>query len=158
MVLDEGVCITLSSSNFSSGKKDFRRKIWLPIVILAVGVLAAVGFVMRHGRNIAMSVQNATPASADLIIDNQSSRELEFGEDYAVQFHDGQRWISVESQQSQGFGLVGYSLLPGESRSFHLSWENLYGSLIPGHYRVSKRFSLCGMDRVCYAEFSLTAE
>lgn len=132
------------------------RRIWLVLLLLVACALAIWGFVaLRPSKSVAMSLQNISSTSADLVIRNQSGRELEFGEDYAVERYDGQDWVSVERQPGYGFGLVGYSLLPKESRTFHLRWESSYGALTPGRYRVSKRFSPRGIDAVCYAEFTV---
>lgn len=148
----------MKNSNQISTKKEPRGKFWLLVLAIVAGCLLGAWIVQRPWRNVALLIQNPSAISADMVIENRNWGELEFGEDYLIERYDGGRWISLEVREDQGFGLVGYSLLSGEARTFHLSWEDLYGPLEPGRYRVGKLFSLNGVDKVRYAEFSLAEE
>lgn len=127
----------------------------LAAVFLAAALVLLGWSALRPSCHVALTLQNVSPTAADLTIRNQSRETLELGEDYAIQRHDGKGWTILERQPGQGFGLVAYSLLPGESRVFPLDWSNSYGALPPGRYRVCKDFSLRGLSMTCRAEFTI---
>lgn len=145
----------MKTSNQISTKKEPRGKFWLLVLAIVAGCLLGAWLVQHPWRNVDLTVQDPSAVSADLVIKNRNRGELEFGEEYLIERYDRGRWTSLEVREDRGFGLVGYSLLSGESRTLHLSWEGLYGPLEPGRYRVGKGFSLNGVHKVRYAEFSL---
>lgn len=78
-------------------------------------------------------------------------------------FEDGQ-WVSL-MPESTVWTTVAYSVSQGQTTSWSIHWSQIIGSLDPGHYRVSKRFTgerrpmfTLGLEpetaeQTCYAEF-----
>ena len=59
--------------------------------------------------------------------------------------------------------MIGYTLEMGSSHKWEVSWESIYGELLPGNYRFCKEFlAYRGPGdydkRVYYAEFEVAEE
>ena len=112
---------------------------------------------------IAMEVVHADTQNVVFEVTNNSKYKIEFGEDYYLEFKDGENWVPLEETNEYFFNMIAYSLEPGGWQRFDGKTEPRYGALSSGTYRVAKDFTLlnedgvpCGSQRV-YAEFEVTA-
>ena len=60
-------------------------------------------------------------------------------------FVDG-HWSAVEEIRDVAVTAVAHMLLPGESVEHTIKWENRYGSLPTGEYRIVKRIEIVQND------------
>lgn len=83
---------------------------------------------------------DATPTtshSIQITISNNSSSVITFPNDYHVEVNSILGWRKLASLSSS-FTSLGHSITPGESSSFFIDYEPIYGTLSPGEYRFVK--------------------
>lgn len=81
----------------------------------------------------------ATPSGVTLALENVTSNEYTYGEDYTVQRKTDYGWTDVVPVlDNYGFEAIGYVLSPMGSNEIMVDWEWLYGKLPAGDYRIVK--------------------
>ncbi len=104
------------------------------------------GYLIFEGKtnaidSVTMELINADDSSAKYKIYNDFDREILTGNDYELQIELNGSWYSLPYiTDIQGF--LGYGILigSGSSNEFDIKWENLYGKLETGHYRIVAYF------------------
>ncbi|MDE6261454.1 MAG: M56 family metallopeptidase [Oscillospiraceae bacterium] len=106
----------------------------------------APDFPVLAGGNVWMEVWTATPTWLECFIENDTRKELLFGEDYSLQVEDSGVWRDVEEETPMDFVAVAHALGGSKSRiasiSFPVDVGSRYGELPPGHYRILKEAHL----------------
>ena len=94
---------------------------------------------------------------------NNSKDNIVFGEEYILEFYDGERWTEVPERTETFFIAIAHLLENGESYCSSVNIEARYGTLSHGKYRIAKdvRFETedgidYGGQRV-YGEFEVAA-
>ncbi|MEA4815243.1 MAG: immunoglobulin-like domain-containing protein [Lachnospiraceae bacterium] len=96
-----------------------------------------------------------------LTVQNDEDRNASFGASYQLEKKSGGAWENCEyisPESGIGWDDIEYPVLAKSSSEFTINWESLYGSLIPGEYRIEKSFSMEGdqdMLYTVYAEFTI---
>ena len=110
-----------------------------------------------------MEIISSDSENVTFEIKNNSKGSIEFGEDYCIEFKDGENWVPVEEISEYFFNMIAYGLESGGSKRFTVNFEPRYGALSSGTYRVAKDIRMlnedgidCGGQRV-YAEFEIVA-
>lgn len=92
---------------------------------------------------------------------NNSNNAVELGEDYCLEYREGESWAEVSENGEVFFNMIAYVLNPGGEKSFSENLEIRYGVLESGTYRIIKDVRLCNEDgEVCgnqevFAEFEI---
>ena len=78
-----------------------------------------------------------TNKSATLVLTNNSDNNFQYGEPYEIEIKKDGKWHKINVELY--FNLL-ISLLPSkESKEIKLDWENGYGKLAKGTYRIIKK-------------------
>lgn len=109
---------------------------------------------------ITMTVVEGTACPDTVTVEVLNTTETEIISGNAAAFglqveRDG-RWYWLERKQDE-FENTAEALVyaKDEPQELTFTWENTYGSLEPGHYRVTKRFSGKGSGFLLASEFTL---
>lgn len=94
---------------------------------------------------LSLSVKNATPAGAALVIsqsDGNPSGELQYGSEYKIQSLNGDTWEDVPYviESDVDWTDEAYMVEMNTDSEIELSWDWLYGNLTTGQYRIVKQF------------------
>lgn len=96
------------------------------------------------------------PSGMEYTVHNDGGQYLTYGEDFTLQVEDNGNWYELIANTSENFAFsaIGYELdgVISTEKTQDLNWTNIYGELLPGHYRLVKNM-LQG-----YNEISLTLE
>lgn len=93
---------------------------------------------------LSLSIKNISSTGADLVFYQYDKEapdgELEFGEDFAIEKLNGEKWeeLPVVIEGEYGFNSVAYIIGAESETKARLDWEWLYGELPPGDYRIKK--------------------
>ena len=77
-----------------------------------------------------------TNKSATLILTNNSDKNFQYGNPYEIEIKKDGEWHKINVELN--FTLPAFHLLPKESKEIELNWENEYGKLSKGTYRIIK--------------------
>ena len=77
-----------------------------------------------------------TNKSATLILTNNSDKNFQYGTPYEIEIKKDGEWHKINVELN--FTLPVFHLLPKESKEIELNWENEYGKLSKGTYRIIK--------------------
>lgn len=86
---------------------------------------------------ITMVVDEVSANGATYIIRNESVGELTFGLDFGVQAEKNGVWYDIE-HEGMAVIAIAMALEPGDEGTYTCGWENVYGPLPAGHYRIVK--------------------
>ena len=71
-----------------------------------------------------------------MILKNNGTMDFEYGEPYEIEIKKNGDWHKINVELN--FILPIYILKKGETKEINLNWENGYGKLSPGTYRIIK--------------------
>lgn len=77
-----------------------------------------------------------TNKSATLVLTNNSDKSFQYGNPYEIEIKKEGEWHKINVELN--FTLPAFHLLPKESKEIELNWENEYGKLSKGTYRIIK--------------------
>ena len=78
-----------------------------------------------------------TNKSATLILTNNSDKNFQYGTPYEIEIKKDGEWHKINVELN--FTMPAFQLLSKESKEIELDWENEYGKLAKGTYRIIKR-------------------
>ncbi len=149
-----------------------KKKIFLSIIIIVLLVGVYLIFkdphtnkileVRRTLENVTMIIKEGTLTNkgATIIIKDLNEEKCLFGRAYHLEKYNDGKWEALKSKIDMIFTLEGLSVGENNELSFDLKWENYYGELNPGKYRIVKTGSPKKNgeyleDRYVYTEFSI---
>lgn len=77
-----------------------------------------------------------TNKSATLVLTNNSNKNFQYGNPYEIEIKKDGEWYKINAELD--FTLPVFNLLAKESKEIELDWENGYGKLAKGTYRIIK--------------------
>ena len=91
--------------------------------------------------DVSMSIKDGTlkNTGATLILTNNSGKEFQYGNPYKMEIKQNGEWYKISVEIN--FTLPAFSLKSKESKEIELNWENVYGKLTSGTYRIIKEIS-----------------
>ena len=125
-----GLLIIILFYKSAKEQKDHDFKyMWLTIVL-------SFGFTMTVVEG------TATPGGVTVEVLNTTEAEILSGNehDFGLQIEQDGRWYWLERKGESANTAEAYMFSTDESRELALKWASSYGSLKPGHYRVTKWF------------------
>lgn len=94
-----------------------------------------------------------TKVSATVVINDTTGNDNIYGEDFSIQKKGWFGWHELQAKESF-FLLVGYLVDENGKLELECDWEEIYGELKPGTYRLVKEGSPRGSEKkYIYAEF-----
>ncbi len=114
--------------------------------------------VISNDAGITLSVKEdtLTKTGATFVIKNDSDSLYSYGNADELEIKQDGKWHKIDL--TFDITLPSYSVLPGEVKELEFNWENTYGKLPKGTYRLVKPFSKDGnIDMRIYlaAEFTI---
>lgn len=91
--------------------------------------------------NVTVAVMDNTATTLKLEINNQSSKEIQYGDEYQIFQYDEEikGWRHADTIiENYGFHMIAYVLDPKSTTTLDIDFEWLYGTLEPGRYRIVK--------------------
>lgn len=91
--------------------------------------------------DVSMSIKEGTlkNTGATLILTNNSDKEFQYGNPYKIEIKQNGEWYKIPVEIN--FTLPAFSLKSKESKEIELNWENGYGKLASGTYRIIKEIN-----------------
>ena len=88
--------------------------------------------------DVSMSIKDGTltNTSATLVLTNNSDKDFQYGNPYEIEIKKDGEWHKINAELN--FTLPLYNLKAGETEEIELNWENGYGKLPSGTYRIVK--------------------
>ena len=131
------------------------------IILLLGGLISGCGIIRTNESysfdNIQMSVDNKTISNKglDIIIVNNSDTIWNYGEDYGVQIFTSDEWLNLSNiNPTWAIETIEYSIKAQQQTVMTINWENRYGQLERGKYRIVKSFrDARGSTIELYSEF-----
>lgn len=91
--------------------------------------------------DVSMSIKDGTlkNTGATLILTNNSDKEFQYGNPYKMEIKQNGEWYKIPVEIN--FTLPAFCLKSKESKEIELNWENGYGKLTSGTYRIIKEIN-----------------
>lgn len=133
------------------------RKTWWIIFSLILLLACMTGCSEENGENMnamqekeaVVNIQEESISSTGLVLIIKNETDdcaFQFDNAYSLeQFVDG-HWNVVEKIRDVAVTAEAHMLLPGESVEHTIKWENRYGNLPTGEYRIVKRIEIVQDD------------
>ena len=77
-----------------------------------------------------------TNKSATLVLTNNNDKNFQYGTPYEIEIKKDGEWHKINVELN--FDMPAFQLLSKESKEIELDWENEYGKLAKGTYRIIK--------------------
>ncbi len=108
-------------------------------------------------KDVSLSIKEGTlkNTGATLILKNNSSIDVQYGNPYRIEIKQDGEWHKINVEVS--FTLPAFVLRSGETEEFKLNWENVYGKLSNGTYRIIKGIDY-EVEEDKYETFNIAAE
>lgn len=125
-----------------------KNKIITTTIILVVALLLGLMIFLPKEESlneietITMEIKEntLTSKSATIIIKDTSKEKNTFGEAYRIDKKVNNTWKELEPiVENHAFNLIGYEVNKDHELQLKVKWENLYGELSAGQYRIVKK-------------------
>lgn len=80
--------------------------------------------------------ETLTNKSATLVLTNNSDKKFQYGNTYEIEIKKDGEWHKINVELN--FDIPAFPLSSKESKEIELNWENGYGKLAKGTYRIIK--------------------
>ena len=90
---------------------------------------------------VSMSLKDETLASytgATFILKNDNNIDMIYGDSYTIEVEKDGKWEKFDVEGD--FNDIAYNLKAKSSKEITINWENIYGKLELGKYRLIKKF------------------
>ena len=94
--------------------------------------------IIDKGVSLVIKENTLTRTGVTLIMKNDSDNEVIYGEPYELEIRKDGEWHKIMVEIS--FNDPAYILRSLEFNEIKINWENEYGKLVPGEYRVIKNY------------------
>ena len=144
------------------------KKIILTILLVGILVLGITGCgkVKKESNtkitsdgDITLSIKedSLTNTGATLLLINNSDKTYSYGNPFWIEKEQDGKWYKLEVKEGIAFTLPAYGIKSGEVKEWNLDWENMYGKLASGTYRIVKDVSY-QYEKDNYKTFNLSVE
>lgn len=104
--------------------------------------------------NVSINIDNVTPTGATLTIKDENENPYIYGEWYEIEKEVDSEWERLETINDLVFNDLGYKVDENNMVSFTMDWQDYYGTLEPGSYRLIKRID----NNYLYTYFTIEDE
>lgn len=111
--------------------------------------------IVEKGVSLSVKEDTLTKVSATLILKNDSDVEVEYGEPYEIEIKKDGEWHKINVELN--FNLPAYILKSNTTKEIELEWQNGYGKLASGDYRIIKGINVEKEDGT-FETFYVSAE
>ncbi len=99
--------------------------------------------------------ESITSSHASFTITNNSKESYYYGEPYMIEREENGDWLIVNPIEELFFLTIAYDLNPNDSIDLDINWENGYGKLDKGKYRIVKDIVNDNSRESIFAEFEI---
>ncbi len=128
-----------------------QRKLLLALTGICILLLGGCGQGQKLGEafaeevntleGAALRVDQASPTGISFTIQNQTDKDLSYGQDYHLQKQKDGTWYVLEPENPVAVTLEMLWLPAGGEEAMTVEWKDSYGELPKGNYRFVKNFS-----------------
>ena len=111
--------------------------------------------IVEKGVSLTVKENTLTETGATLILKNDSDVDVQYGNPYEMEIKKDGEWHKINVELN--FTLPAYILKSKETKEWKLSWEDGYGKLASGDYRIIKSIDVEKADGT-YDTFYVSAE
>ena len=111
--------------------------------------------IVEKGVSLTVKENTLTETGATLILKNDSDVDVEYGNPYEMEIKKDGKWHKINVELN--FTLPAYVLKAKETKELELNWENGYGKLASGDYRIIKSIDVEKADGT-FDTFYVSAE
>lgn len=132
-------------------KKSRKKELVMAAVFSSLLLLAGCGLKLDEeytgevntleGAELTVDQESVKPAEITYTIDNQSGTDLAYGQDYGLQVEKDGKWYPIIPKNNVAVTLEMLWVQAGGADTHTTGWENSYGKLPKGHYRIVKSVS-----------------
>lgn len=107
--------------------------------------------------DVIMSIKDKTltNTSATLILTNNSDKNFQYGNPYEIEIKKDGEWHKINVELN--FNLPAFYLKSNESKEIELNWDQGYGKLAEGTYRIIKDFNY-ETEEIIFEKFNVAVE
>lgn len=108
-------------------------------------------------KGVTLSIKDGTltKKSATIVLKNNSEVDIQYGNSYEIEIKQNNEWHKINVELY--FNLPAFYLKSNEVKEIEINWENEYGKLGHGEYRIIKSFGI-EKDDGTYEDFCVSAE
>ena len=130
-------------------RKKFMKKKILPILLIIliitgcnkleksyIGEESTIEISTSNDVTLSLKDETLTDKGATIILTNNSKKEYSYSTPYTIEIKKDGKWHVINVNLD--FTVPLYHLKPGEKEEIELNWENTYGKLKTGTYRIVK--------------------
>lgn len=96
--------------------------------------------IVEKGVSLTVKENTLTETGATLILKNDSDVDVEYGYPYEIEIKKDEKWYKIKVEID--FILPAFELKSKETKEIELNWENGYGKLAKGDYRIIKSINI----------------
>lgn len=111
--------------------------------------------IVEKGVSLTVKENTLTETGATLILKNDSDVDVQYGNPYEIEIKKDGEWHKINVELN--FTLPAFILKSKETKEWEFSWENGYGKLASGDYRIIKSIDVEKADGT-YDTFYVSAE
>ena len=111
--------------------------------------------IVEKGVSLTVKDNTLTETGATLILKNDSDVDVEYGNPYEMEIKKDGEWHKINVELN--FTLPAFILKSKETKELELNWENGYGKLASGDYRIIKSIDVEKSDGT-FDTFYVSAE
>lgn len=111
--------------------------------------------IVEKGVSLSVKEDTLTKVGATLTLRNDSDVDVEYGEPYEIEIKKDGEWHKINVELN--FNLPAYILKSNTTKEIELKWENGYGKLASGDYRIIKGINVEKEDGT-FETFYVSAE
>ena len=93
-------------------------------------------------KDVSLSIKENTlsQSGTTLVLKNGSDMDVQYGDSYEIEIEKDGKWHKINVELN--FNSPAYTLKSKTSEEIELKWENGYGKLAPGNYRILKSIDI----------------
>lgn len=139
---------------------------YLIIAILLIILAIIIWLIFNNDNNskkehqikgVSISVKDGTLSNvgATFILNNDGNIDMIYGDSYTIEVKKDDEWQELKADMF--FNDIAYTIESKKSKEITINWENTYGKLEFGKYRLIKKISY-EKEKDNYENFSVNAE
>lgn len=140
------------------------KKILLGLILCCLVVLTACNkesniyeasniVVTDHDVSLLIKDGSLSNTQVTLVLENKSEQNLGYGEYYEIEIKKNDAWYSINVELT--FLDILYTMESNQSQELEINWEDSYGALSAGEYRILKKVMFMDDN---FEEFYVAAE
>ena len=132
------------------------KKKYIIIIVILLAILTCI-FILKNNnskfagkadsvssiKGVSISVKEYTLAHTDvvIIIKNETDSDIETGTAFSIDKKVNGKWMKLKTKHDTFWNLISIIIPSNSEREFEYNWEDMYGKLEKGTYRLIKEIN-----------------